>query len=122
MIVVDSSVWIDHFRDPDSVLLQLLEERRILIHPFVIGEVALGHVRRREMALSELKELRRVAMAEDKEVLQFIHDNRLFGIGIGYIDAHLLASTMLTKGASLWTLDGRLRAAAMRLGLAADRP
>lgn len=122
MIVVDSSVWIDHFRDPDSVLLQLLEERRILIHPFVIGEVALGHVRRREMALSELKELRRVAMAEDKEVLQFIHDNRLFGIGIGYIDAHLLASTMLTKGAALWTLDGRLRAAAMRLGLAADRP
>jgi hypothetical protein len=122
MILVDSSVWIEHFREPDSILLQLLGERRIFVHPFVIGEVALGHVRRREAVLAELNELRRVVLAEDEEVLQFIHDNRLFGLGIGYIDTHLLVSTKLTKGASIWTLDARLRAAAVRLGLAADAP
>ena len=122
MILVDSTVWIDHLHSADDIMLQLLKERRVLMHPFVIGEIALGHVRRRDAVLEELSDLRRVTIAENEEVLQFIRDEGLFGIGIGYIDAHLLTSAKLTKGVSLWTLDRHLRAAAAKLGLSADAP
>ena len=122
MILVDASVWIEHVRAPDEIMLELLRDQRVLTHPFVIGEIVLGHVRRREIVLSELKELPLAPVVDDEEVLEFIEDRRLFGQGIGYVDAHLLASSMIADRTSLWTLDKNLRAAAERLGLAADRP
>jgi predicted nucleic acid-binding protein len=122
MILVDSSVWIEHVRAPDEIMLELLRDRMVLVHPFVIGEMAIGHVRRREAVLSELKELPQAPLVDDDEVLEFIMKRRLFGQGIGYIDAHLLASSMISSKSSIWTLDRNLRAVAERLGLAADRP
>jgi predicted nucleic acid-binding protein len=122
MILIDASVWIEHVRARDEIMLSLIQDRLVLTHPFVIGELALGHVRRRDMVLAELQELPLAKIATDGEVLRFVASNRLFGLGIGYIDAHLLASCMLTKSSSIWTLDKRLRAAALKFGLAADRP
>lgn len=121
MILVDTSVWIEHVRTgTDDRLTELLKREDVLTHPFVIGEIAIGHVRRREAVLVALGLLSRVEVCDDGEVLDFIIRNRLAGSGIGYIDAHLLASTMLTDGCSVWTLDRRFHEAAMRLGLAAD--
>lgn len=119
MILVDSSVWIDHLRSDDRALAGLLEAGRVLAHPFVIGELALGGLRQRETILAALRGLPRAIVASDEEVLQFIDRQALFGLGIGYIDGHLLAATRLMPGASLWTRDKRLRAAADRLALAA---
>ncbi len=120
MILVDTSVWIAHFDAPNDTLLELLGGRSARIHPFVIGEVALGHVRQRESILTELCELPRTKVADDDEVLNFIARHRLFGMGVGYVDAHLLASAALTVGCSVWTLDQRLRRAAQKLSLSAD--
>ncbi|HEX3675037.1 MAG TPA: PIN domain-containing protein [Rhizomicrobium sp.] len=119
MILVDASVWIDHVRAPDDMLLNLLQTRTVLTHPFVIGEISLGHVRRRDAVLAELQNLPQSQLAGDDEVLNLILGKKLFGLGIGYIDAHLLASSMLTAGSSIWTRDGRLRAVAEKLGLSA---
>jgi predicted nucleic acid-binding protein len=119
MILVDASVWIDHVRAPDADLGRLLSQNDVLTHPFVIGEIALGHVRSRKGVLAGLQVLDLAEMAEDAEVLRFIDRYGLYGLGIGYIDVHLLASTVLTLHASLWTRDKRLRAAAQRLGVAA---
>jgi predicted nucleic acid-binding protein len=91
----------------------------ILIHPAVIGEVSLGSLRRRHDVLRTLDELPGALVATDSEVVGFVESRRLYGLGIGWVDAHLLASTQLTPGATLWTRDRRLRAAALRLGLAA---
>jgi len=90
------------------------------MHPFVLGEIALGHVRNREKILSELRELPRMIVADDDEVLDFIAQKRLFGLGVGYVDAHLLMSTAVSPGCSLWTFDRNLRRAAQKLSLSAD--
>lgn len=90
-------------------------------HPFVIGEVALGHLRQRERVLNAMLRLPQVGIAADSEVLHFIEECALFGRGIGYVDAHLLASLRLTPGTHLWTLDRRLSAVADELGLATRR-
>ena len=120
MILVDTSVWVDHFRSGDDTLAAHLDRGQVLLHPFVIGELALGHLPRRDLILSILHDLPQAGVASDSEVLQFIDRQRLFGIGIGYIDAHLLAAIRLTPGAALWTRDRSLRAVAAHLGLAAD--
>ncbi len=122
MILVDTSVWVDHLRVGDTILEALLQSGRVLAHPFVVGELALGHLRQRRAILMALQDLPRATAASDDEVLQFIERNALAGQGIGYVDAHLLASTRLTAGSSLWTRDGRLSAVAERLGLAGTRP
>ena len=119
MILIDASIWIDHVRTPDDLLLQLLDNKSVLTHPFIIGEIALGHVRQRLLLLELLKKLPRVAVAEENEVLEFIRSHRLDGLGIGLIDVHLLASTQLTPGASIWTRDRKFRAVAERLKLSA---
>ncbi len=106
----------------DGRLLELLGSEDVVTHPFVIGEIALGHVRDRDAVLASLHKLPRSQTCADLEVLQFIHLNKLVGSGVGYIDAHLLASTKLTDGCALWTLDRRLQTVALRLGLSADRP
>lgn len=120
MILVDTSIWIDHLRAGDATLQSLLEQGRVLAHPFVIGELALGSLRQRDIVLHSLQRLPKAEMARDQEVLQFIAAQDLHGLGIGYVDAHLLTAARLTAGASLWTRDKRLRAAAAQLSLAAN--
>jgi len=120
VILADTSVWVDHLRRRNPALARLLEAGRILAHPFVIGELALGHLERRNIILGDLYDLPQAIVASHQEVLHFINEHRLFGWGIGYIDAHLLAATRLSAGTSLWTRDKRLRRAAEKLQLAAS--
>lgn len=118
MILVDTSVWIDHLRDSDWLLAELLDHTQVLTHPFVIGELAVGNIQRRSDVLSLIKNLPRAVIAADDEVIEFIDRQLLFGRGIGYGDAHLLASTLLTPGTVLWTRDKRLQATAEHLSVA----
>lgn len=120
MILVDTSVWIDHFRSSNEPLMALLETGKVLTHPFVIGELAVGNFRHRNRVLVDLGSLPRTIVAADIEVLGFIERHELFGRGIGYIDMHLLAAARLTAGATVWTRDARLRTIAAHLGLAAE--
>jgi predicted nucleic acid-binding protein len=117
MILVDTSVWIDHLRAGDEGLAVRLIEARVLMHPFVLGELACGNLRNRDEVLSLLKDLPAATLAGDEEVLFFIERHALMGHGIGYIDAHLLASVSLDSPARLWTRDKRLRLLAEALGL-----
>lgn len=119
MILVDTSVWIDHLRHGDSALANLLNAGEVVMHPFVIGELALGNLRQRDVILDTLNNMPRAKIATNEEALAFINQSKLYGLGIGYIDAHLLASVRLTPATLIWTLDKRLRAAADLLGLLA---
>lgn len=114
MILADTSIWIDHFRTGDATLAEMLNQGRVLMHPFVLGELALGNFRRRDV-LAALRDLPSAVVATNSEVLDFIERNTLFGLGIGYGDAHLLAAVALTPSASLLTRDSRLAKAAERL-------
>ena len=118
MILVDTSVWIDHLRSGDKMLAQLLENTQVLAHPFVIGELACGNLSNRTEVLTLLADLPKVATATDEEVLFFIEQHQLMGRGLGYIDAHLLSSTFLGGPAKIWTRDKRLAALAVELGKA----
>lgn len=118
MILVDTSVWVDHLRAGKQGLEELLQGGRVLTHPFIIGELACGNLQNRETVLTLLHELPHSKFATDEEVLFFIDRHRLYGLGIGYIDAHLLASVLLEEAAQLWTRDKRLHASASALGLA----
>jgi predicted nucleic acid-binding protein len=120
MILVDTSVWIDHLRENDPALSALLGRRQILTHPFVIGELALGSLKQRDVILGSLRGLPRALVGTDEEVHSYIDQHALYGLGIGYVDAHLLAATSLTLDAQLWTRDKRLRSAAARLGIDAN--
>lgn len=117
MILVDTSIWIDHLRQGDERLSNLLNQGQVLAHPFVIGELALGNLQNRGAILDALQDLPQTPVATDSEVLGFIQENFLYGRGIGYIDAHLLAAVRLSPGAMLWTRDNRLLAAGKKLGL-----
>ncbi|MFA6013522.1 MAG: type II toxin-antitoxin system VapC family toxin [Gallionellaceae bacterium] len=117
MILVDTSVWIDHLRHGDSELVAVLNEGRVLTHRFVIGELGLGSLRNRDIVIGTMENLPQINMASDDEVMHFIQHNKLYGTGIGYIDAHLLASVRLTPGTLLWTRDKRLLAESVRLKL-----
>ena len=119
MILVDSSVWVDHLRSGNATLGRMLDTGRVLAHPFVVGELALGSLRQRDVILTALQELPQAVVASEVEVLRFINLQALHGLGIGYVDVHLLASARLTSGGSLWTRDKRLHAVAEQLGLAA---
>ena len=118
MILADTSVWIDHLRGGDKAFAGWLDSGLILTHPFIIGELALGNLRQRDIVLNALSDLPRASVATDAEVRHFVSRHVLFGRGIGYVHAHLLAGVRLTEGAGLWTKDKRLRAAAVQLGLA----
>jgi hypothetical protein len=119
VILVDTSVWIEHFRAASAMLSQLLDNGEVLGHPFVLGELALGNLRQRDDVLRVLRQLPQATSAAHQEVLQLIGREVLFGRGIGYVDAHLLAAARLTAGSKLWTHDRRLRAVAAQLDLAA---
>lgn len=118
MILADTSIWVDHLRSGSAGLDEQLLAAKVLVHPFIIGELACGNLRNRREVLSLLQGLPRTRVATDAEALYYIERHRLMGRGIGYIDAHLLASTALTPAAQLWTADRRLRAMAVGLGLA----
>jgi predicted nucleic acid-binding protein len=118
LILVDTSVWIDHLRNGNDLLAKLLGSRCVLTHPFVVGELALGNMRQREVILAALSDLPHAELATHAEALDFINRHALFARGVGYVDVHLLASARLTPGAELWTKDNRLRQVAEELGLA----
>jgi hypothetical protein len=118
MKVVDTSVWIDHLnRRADTELEALLSRRLVLLHPFVLGEVAMGGMRQRAMILKALAALERPTLAAPEEVQHMVEQRRLWGTGLSYVDAHLLASAILTPGATILTRDKRLADAAARLGV-----
>jgi predicted nucleic acid-binding protein len=118
LILVDTSVWVDHLRRDDARLRNLLDNARVLAHPFVIGEIACGSLSDRALVLELLRDLPMALVAEADEVLAFIDRHGIHGKGMGYVDVHLLASVTLTPGASLWTRDKRLHAIATGLGRA----
>jgi hypothetical protein len=118
VILVDTSVWAQHIRREVAALSALLEAGEVLAHPFVIGELALGNLRERDIVLADFRLLPQASLAAHEEVLELVERNKLFGRGIGYVDAHLLAATALSSGSLLWTFDKRLAAAAVQLGLA----
>ena len=118
VILVDTSVWVDHLRTGNPKLAALLHNGQVLAHPFVLGELALADLGPRNEILGLLANLPQVRTATDPEALVLIENHRLFGRGIGFIDAHLLAATFLTPGTGLWTHDQRLAAVALGLGLA----
>jgi predicted nucleic acid-binding protein len=112
LILVDTSVWVDHLRRGDERLAGLLERGTVLMHPFVAGEIACGSLTDRHAILELLQDLPSAVVSEHSEVLDFIERHALHGRGIGYVDLHLLASVALTDGARLWTRDKRLGLAA----------
>ena len=122
MILLDTSVWIDHLRQGDAQVASVLETGLVLSHPFVIGELACGQLKSRTEILGLLAALPQALVAQEQEVLFFIERHSLMGRGIGYIDAHLLTATALTEGARLWTRDKRLDSLARELEIAWVKP
>jgi predicted nucleic acid-binding protein len=120
MILVDTSIWIDHLHRSDATLSDLLHEARVCVHPMVIGELALGSLRGRQTFLGLLADLPITPVATNTEVLAFVDSKVLYGTGLSFVDAHLLAALRLSPSDRLWTRDRRLRQAAETLGVSAD--
>jgi predicted nucleic acid-binding protein len=118
MIVVDSSIWIDHIHVGEPHLGELLLRDHALMHPHVLGEIALGSIRKRDEVIARFLILPVPNVAQEGHLLDLIERENLWSTGIGYSDAHLLASALLTPGGQLWTRDKRLHAQAERLGIA----
>lgn len=116
MVLVDTSVWVDHFRRGEPLLTKLLVDLQVLIHPLIIGELACGNLKNRTVILADLNTLPTVTSARHEEVLQLVSARALYGRGIGWIDSHLVASAILSK-CSFWTHDQRLREAASSTGV-----
>ena len=116
-MLVDTSVWIDHLRHGNTRLEALLEKGQVRTHPFVVGELACGNLAKRADVLHLLRKLPAVVAATDDEVLAFVERHRLMGTGIGWVDAHLLASAALTR-TKLWSFDAKRLWAARGLDLA----
>ena len=121
MILVDTSVWVEHLRHGLPRLATLLQDGEVLIHPWVIGELACGNLRNRSQVLDLLQGLPAAMVASDTEVLLLIEREQLMGRGIGYIDAHLVAAARLSH-CRLWTQDRRLAAVAQEQGLGVGQP
>ena len=118
MILVDTSVWVDHLRSNEPALAEALESGLVLAHPFLVGELACGNLRNRAAVMVLLRSLPAAPVATDAEALAFIEGRSLMGRGIGYIDVHLLASAALSHDTLLWTRDRRLAEIADTLHLA----
>ncbi|APO72491.1 toxin/antitoxin system endonuclease protein VapC 3 (plasmid) [Rhizobium gallicum] len=116
MILADTSIWIDHFRHVDAELRRIIEDDRLLCHPTVIGELALGSLRDRGSVIAFLAAQRGAVVATQDEVMTMIDRHGIFSMGIGYTDAHLLASVLLDQRAALWTRNKRLQGAAEKAG------
>jgi predicted nucleic acid-binding protein len=116
MVLVDSSVWIGHFRDGQPELADLLTDGLVFMHPFIRGELACGNLKNRLTLLSDLSALPPAQLASDADVLHLVNVRRLWGRGLGWVDVHLLAAA-LVSGCRFWTLDKRLNTAASELAL-----
>ncbi len=117
MVLVDTSIWVGHFRAGNARLSALLDEGQVAVHPLIIGELACGSLPRRSETLGLLRALPQAAVAGHEEIMSFIEAERLMGVGLGYVDIALLASARLTM-IPLWTSDLPLNKAASRLGVA----
>jgi predicted nucleic acid-binding protein len=117
-VLVDSSFWIDHIAGKITPLAELLRLRWVVMHPIVIGEIAMGSLRNRQVFIAELKQLPTAYAASNAEVMAMVEWQTLFSKGIGFADAHLLAAVKMTDNATLLTKDDRLREQAERLGVA----
>jgi len=120
VILVDSSVWIDHLHQAQARLVDLLAADEVGSHPWVIEELALGSIKDRGVFIESLASLRAFPVLAHAEILQFVESRRLWGCGLSAVDAHLLGSVLITPGAALWTRDKRLRAAAGEAGVALE--
>lgn len=118
MILVDTSIWVDHLRNGDAGLIALLEEGNVLAHPWVTGELALGELASRHEVVNLIGNLPQAVVATPAEVLRMIEERHLYGRGIGYVDVQLLGATLLTPHARLWTRDKRLAEVAAELDIA----
>lgn len=116
MVLVDTSVWVSHFREGGVGLEKLLNDGQVVCHPFIVGELACGNLKNRREILAYLRSLPMAISAEDEEVLNFIENNQLMGTGLGYIDIHLIASAVLTN-VSLWTFDKTLDKITKKIGI-----
>lgn len=116
-VLVDTSVWVDHFRHGNDALVVLLGLDLVMVHPLVLGEIACGTPPNRVQTLIDLEGLQQTQQASVREVMAFIERERLFGLGCGLVDMLLLASTLMTPGIELWTLDKHLSALAERFGV-----
>jgi hypothetical protein len=122
VILADTSIWVDHFRSGNDELRRLLTSRQIVMHPFIVGELALGSLRERKKVMAFLDMLPQVRVARLDEVRQMIEMRSLYSHGIGLIDAHLLASVFINPSTLLWTMDKRLSSVAEALGIRANLP
>ena len=122
MILADTSIWVDHFRGSNPQMESLLARGKIVMHPFVVAEIALGSLKNRRQKLGAMDMLRKVKVAQMSEVRRMIEANGLYAKGIGLIDAHLIASCLLTPGTQLWTRDAALEKVATALGVAITMP
>jgi predicted nucleic acid-binding protein len=118
MIIVDASIWIDQIRRPDETFADLLYRQVVVMHPFIAGEIMLGSLKDRAQVQATLAALDPAPIAEPNEVANLIESAKLFGTGIGYVDAHLIASALLMVGGRIWTRDRRLHAVAERMRIA----
>lgn len=122
MIIIDTGIWIDHLKVPEQRLAALGERLEALVHPYVLGELALGSLSNRAQLLKRMAGMPQPPLVRHPLVMQMIEAEKLFSTGIGYVDAHLLASTRLLPGSRVWTRDARLHAQAKRLGVAYTPP
>lgn len=122
MILVDTSVWVDHLRRPEPLLTKLLQSGKVATHPFVITEVALGSLHERHRKLGALDALWQVNVAEFNEVRRLIESLSLYSKGLGLTDVHLIASCMMTVGVQLWTRDKALATVAKSIGINSNLP
>lgn len=122
MILVDTSVWVDHLRHGDEILAQWLARGQVCIHPMITGELACGYLQNREQLISLWQNLPGAIEATHHEALFFLESHDLMGKGIGFVDLHLLTSTQLTPDTRLWTRDKRLAGIAQSLGIAFSDP
>ncbi len=116
MVLVDTSIWVSHFREGSPKLKALLEKGEVICHPFIIGELACGNLKNRKEILTLLHALPMASLANHEEVLQFIEERHLMGLGLDYVDVHLLASALLSQS-PLWIKDKKLREAAKKLNI-----
>ena len=119
-VLVDTNIWIDHLRETESVLVDLLERDQVCVHQSVITELALGNLKNRSIFLKALERLMIVRNVDDQGVRHLVEERHLWGRGISAVDAALLASVVVTSGVSLWTRDKRLRQAARDVGVLAE--
>ena len=118
MILIDTSIWVDHFRRHHASLIELLETAQVCVHPYVIGELACGSLKPRKNILDSLVSMPTIQAASDAEVLFFVERHHLMGRGIGYVDIHLLAATAMHGSTRFWTHDKKLAAISSELHLA----